>query len=103
MARSEIESALAAAIASDPGDPGHDGTPKQPSDFAREMASLAFRRWSSFARRHKKTKHPTFEDRVVDLEKGLRSHYEPDIPYEPPGEWMRVARFLAAILAGPQT
>jgi uncharacterized protein YjbI with pentapeptide repeats len=94
MTRSEVESALAAAIDAD----SAIGTPWWPGS---EMASIAFRRWSSFARRHKK--QPTFEDRVLDLEKGLRCHYEPDTPYSPPGEWLRLARLLAAILAGQNT
>jgi hypothetical protein len=95
MTRSDVESALAAAIDAD----SASGTPWRPGS---EIASIAFRRWSSFARRHQQ-KQPTFEDRVLDLEKGLRSHYEPDIPYSPPGEWLRLARLLAAILAGQNT
>jgi hypothetical protein len=96
MTRSKIEAALAAAIDAD----SATGIPWWPSS---EMASIAFRRWSSFARRHKKTKRPTFDDRVVDLEKGLRSHYEPEIPYSPPGEWLRLSRLLAATLAEHDT
>ena len=95
MTRSEVESALAAAIAAD----SALGIAWWPGC---EMAPIAFRRWSSFARRHQQ-KQPTFEDRVHDLEKGLRSHYEPDIPYSPPGGWLRLARLLAPILAGQNT
>lgn len=94
MTRSEVESALAAAIDAD----SATGAAWWPGS---EMASIAFRRWSSYAHRHKK--QPTLEDRVLDLEKGLRSHYEPDIPYSPPGEWLRLARLLATILAGQNT
>jgi hypothetical protein len=96
MTRSEVEAALAALIDGD----SATGIPWWPSG---EMASIAFRRWSSCARRHTKTKRPTFEDRVVDLEKGLRSHYEPDIPYSPRGEWLRLSRLLAETLAAHDT
>lgn len=69
-----------------------------PSD---DMASVAFRRWSSYARRHKKK--PNFEDRVVDLEKGLRNHYEEDAIYSEPGEFLRLARLLAPVLTRHDT
>lgn len=94
MARSDVEAAVAAAIDADVAE----GNFWWPSE---EMASIAFRRWSSYARRHKKK--PTFEDRVFDLEKGLRLHYEPDIPYSPPGEWLRLARLLAPLLKRQDT
>jgi hypothetical protein len=74
MTRSEVEDALAAAIDAESATGIPWGWPSS------EMASIAFRRWSSFARRHKTAKRPTLEDRVIDLEKGLQSHYEPDIP-----------------------
>jgi hypothetical protein len=62
------------------------------------MAPIAFRRWSSFARRHK-TKRPTLEDRVLDLAKGLQAHFEPDTPYTPLSEWQHLARILADVFA----
>ena len=75
MTRAEIETALAVAIDAESAVglvwwPGH------------EMAPIAFRRWSSFVRRHK-GKRPTAEDRTLDLAKGLQAHFEPDFPYTP--------------------
>jgi hypothetical protein len=64
------------------------------------MAPIAVRRWSSFARRHSKSKHPTVEDRVLDLAKGLQAHFEPDTPYTPLSEWLHLAGILATLLAG---
>jgi hypothetical protein len=87
--RSNAESAVAAAIDADVAAGNH----WWPSE---EMASIAFRRWSSFARRHKKK--PTFEDRLQDLEKGL-SHYDPGGLHAEPGDWPRLTRLLASILA----
>jgi hypothetical protein len=89
MTRSEAEAAVAAAIDAD----------KAAGNYwwrSDDMASVAFRRWSSYARRHKK--NPSFEDRVVDLEKGLRNQYETDPIYSEPGEWLRLARLLAPLL-----
>jgi len=63
-----------------------------------EIAHIALRRWSSFARRHPKVKHPTVDDRVLDLAKGLQSHFEPDIPYTPRSDWRALAGALAEVL-----
>lgn len=88
MMRSDLESALASAIDSDP-EIGWAGI---------EMAPIAFRRWSSFKHRHK-AKSPTIENRVIDLAKGLQAHFEPKIPYTPFSEWIDLARTLAKVLA----
>jgi hypothetical protein len=88
VTRSEVETALAVLIDAEAAN-GNRWWP------GREMAPIAFRRWSSFARRHK-TKHPTVEDRTLDLAKGLRAHFEPDIPYTPMSEFIYLARVLAA-------
>lgn len=63
-----------------------------------EMAPVAFRRWTSFARRHPKAKRPTLDDRVLDLAKGLQTHFEPDTPYTPLNEWLHLAGILARVL-----
>jgi argininosuccinate lyase len=34
--------------------------------------------WGSFERRHRRTKHPTREDRILDLAKGLQARFEPE-------------------------
>jgi hypothetical protein len=96
MTRSEIETALAAAIDEESKVgirwwPGH------------EMAAIAFRRWSSFERRWRgfrrrhKTKPPTSEDRVLDLAKGLQAHFEPEIEYTHLGEFLHLAGILAKV------
>jgi hypothetical protein len=95
MTRSEIETALAAAIDAE----SAVGIRWWPG---REMAPLAFRRWSSFARRHKKTRQATAEDRVLDLAKGLQSHFEPDTPFTPLSEWLHLARRLADVFSKSQ-
>lgn len=63
-----------------------------------EMAVCAIRRWRSYARRHPKAKHPTNEQRVSDLAKGLQAHFEPDIPYTHPAEWRALAEALTVAL-----
>jgi hypothetical protein len=92
MTRENVESELAAAIDADTAS----GSPYWGPGS--EMASIAFRRWSTFARRHK-TKQPTFDHRVHDLAKGLRLHYQPDIQYAPESVYLELARVLAEILA----
>jgi hypothetical protein len=89
MSRADIESALAAAVDAE----SAVGLRWWPGS---EMGPIAFRRWSSFVRRFK-GKHPTDEDRVLDLAKGLQAHYEPDVPYTPLSEWLHLARILAAV------
>jgi len=91
MARSDVERALAAAIDAE----SQVGIRWWPGA---EMAPVAFRRWSSFARRHPKAKRPTAEDRVLDLAKGLQAHFEPDTPYTPLSEWLHLAGILARVL-----
>jgi hypothetical protein len=89
MTRPEIEKALAAAIdtASQAGAPWWPGS---------EMAPIAFRRLTSFARR-KKLKKPKLDDRALDLAKGLQAHFEPDIPYTHPSEFLHLARILVGV------
>jgi hypothetical protein len=89
MNRAEVEAALAAAVDAE----SRVGLRWWPGS---EMAPIVFRRWASFTRRYK-GKHPTDEDRVLDLAKGLQAHYEPDVPYTPLSEWLHLARSLAAV------
>lgn len=92
MARVEIERTLAAAIDAE----SRVGLRWWPGA---EMAPIAFRRWFSFARRHPKAKEPSTDDRVLDLAKGLQSHFEPSTPYTPLSEWLHLAGILARVLA----
>lgn len=62
------------------------------------MAPVVIRRWSSFARRHPKAKHATTEARVLDLAKGLQTHFEPAMPNTPLSEWLHHAGILARVL-----
>ncbi len=62
------------------------------------MAPIAFRRWSSFARRHK-TKSPAIKERELDLAKGLQAHFEPDVPYTAMAEWLHLAKVLGSVFA----
>lgn len=66
------------------------------------VAPIAYRRWTSFARRNK-ANHPNREQRVRDLAKGLQAHFEPDVPYTHPGDWQALAEALAAVLEGPSS
>ena len=91
MTRSEVETALAAAIDAE-------SLVGARWWLGRDMAPIAFRRystferrWRSYKRRHR-TKTPTFEDRVIDLAKGLQAHFEPEIPYSDFGEFVYLAR-----------
>jgi hypothetical protein len=60
-----------------------------------EIAGVALRRWSSYARRHQKAKRATADERVLDLAKGLQARFEPDIPYTPLCDWRAFAGALA--------
>jgi hypothetical protein len=95
MDRSEIETALAAAIDAE----STVGIRWWPGS---EMAPIAYRRWSSFARRHKR-KRPRTEDRVLDLAKGLQSYFEPSIARTPLSEWLHLARILLAVFERANT
>jgi hypothetical protein len=68
MARDDVECALATAIDAE----SRVGLRWWPGAV---MAPVAFRRWSSFARRHPKAKRPTTDERVLDLAKGLQAHF----------------------------
>ena len=95
MVRADVENALAAAI---------DGESQVGLRWwpGTEMAPVAFRRWSSFGRRHPKTKRVSAEDRVLDLAKGLQAHFEPNTPYTPLSEWLHLSGILARVLASEQ-
>lgn len=67
-----------------------------------DMASVAFRRWSSFTRRHPKAKHLRAEIRVLDLAKGLQAHFEPNTPYTPLSEWLHLAAVVAGVFASAE-
>jgi hypothetical protein len=90
MTRCEVEAALAAAVDTE-------STVGLRWWSGAEMAPIVFRRWSSFERRNR-IKHPTAEDRSLDLAKGLQAHFEPVIPYTPLSEWLHLARILAEVL-----
>jgi hypothetical protein len=92
MARSDVESALAAAIDAE----SQLGIRWWPGS---DMAPIAVRPWPSFARRRPKVKHPTVEDQVLDLAKGLQAYFEPDTPYTPLSEWLHRAGVLARVFA----
>ena len=62
-----------------------------------DIAPIAYRRWRSFDRRNN-AKAPTHEQRVLDLVKGLQSHFEPDIPSTHVSDWHSLAEPLADIL-----
>ena len=66
---------------------------------ADEIARVAIRRWSSFRRRHERSKRVRKEDRIADLAKGLISHFEPDVPYTHPSEWCHLAGKLGEVLS----
>jgi hypothetical protein len=91
MTRSELESAVAAAIdaQSEVGLRWWSGS---------EMAPIAIRRWSSFARRVRR-KNSKAEDRALDLAKGLQAHFEPAKLRTPLSEWLHLATILAKVFA----
>src|SRR5260370_17100260 len=60
-----------------------------------EIARVAIRRWVSYSRRHNRAKRITTHERVIDLAKGLQAHFEPDIPYTHPSDWLALATPLA--------
>jgi hypothetical protein len=63
-----------------------------------EIARIALRRWSSYERRHPKQKRVSDDHRILDLAKGLQSHFEPDTPFTPFSDWSRLAEALAEVL-----
>lgn len=86
----DIKKTLADAVDAESGWPGA------------EMAPVAYRRWTSYSRRHK-TKEPTTDDRINDLAKGLQAHFEPDVPYTHKSEWVHLAGVLAKLLLAKRT
>lgn len=90
MTRSELEAAVAAAIDTE----SVAGVRWWPG---REMAPIAVRRWSSFARRHA-PKRVTDEARIADLAEGLQAHFEPGTARTHRTEWRHLASKLATLL-----
>ena len=58
-----------------------------------EMAPIAYRRLTTFQRRYKGAS-PSSQDRALDLAKGLTAHFEPDIPYMHPSDWLHLSSLL---------
>jgi len=83
----DVRRALAAALTAD----------EWAANVAAELADVAYRRWNSFERRH--PKRESFEDRVLDLTRGLRERSPVDPIYVAPGEFERIARRLAEVLS----
>ncbi len=65
---------------------------------AAEIADIALRRWDSYGRRHPKTKRVSENARVLDLAKGLKAHFEPEVPYTHFSDWEHLAKTLAQAL-----
>jgi hypothetical protein len=63
-----------------------------------EIAPIAYRRWSSFPRRHPETP-PQIDLQIRDLAKGLQAHFEPEIPYTHVSDWLRLAEIIAQVFA----
>ena len=89
MTRSEVEAALAEIIDAE-------SAIRIPWFPGSQMAPIAFRRWSSFGRRHW-TKIVGVEDKVLDLAKGLQAAFEPDVARTPLSEYIHLARKLVEV------
>src|ERR1700727_2003653 len=89
MSREDVEQALAEAVE----ELRMQGHPCWPGE---QVAPISYRRWTTFSRRTKATR-VTREDRVRDLVKGLQSHFEPNIPYTHPSDWVALAEVLATV------
>ncbi len=89
VSRNEIEEALARKIEA----LRKEGVPWWPGI---EIAPIAYRRWFSCSRRFKGST-PQLSDRIADLAKGLRSHFEPNTPYTHPREWEVLSTELASV------
>lgn len=63
-----------------------------------DMAPIALRRWTSFDRRNK-TNRPALEDRILDLAKGLQTHFEPGVARTSMSEWLHLAGVMSALLS----
>jgi len=59
-----------------------------------EMAPVTVRRWDTYSRRHPKAKRVTIDERVLDLAKGLQTHFELGFG-TPLSEWRDLAEALA--------
>ncbi len=90
MKRENIEAALASAVDSmrAEGDSWWPGI---------EISPIAYRRMSTFSRRHRSSKQPTDDHRVSDLVKGLQAHFEPGTPYTHIDDWRSLAGVLFAV------
>jgi hypothetical protein len=90
MEREQVESALAAAIDADGYMPPGYGYSRP------EMASIAYRRWHSFSRRTK-AKHPTDDQRTLDLAKGLQEHFD-SVHHDCQSDFVHFAKIMSPIL-----
>ena len=76
---------------------GHDSGHRQ------EMVQVAMRRWRSFSRRSRHPERATHAERVEDLAKGLRDHFESEPLLAGPlmTDYRYLAAKLAVVLADP--
>jgi hypothetical protein len=76
---------------------GHDHASRQ------QTANVAVRRWHSFSRRSRHPERATHAERVEDLAKGLRDHFEPDpaLTGALMTDYRHLAARLAAVLSDP--
>ena len=58
-----------------------------------DMAKIAIRRWKSFGRRSA-AKKPMKEQRILDLAKGLKSHFDPE-SHDPLSHYVALAAIMA--------
>jgi hypothetical protein len=81
------------------------GSPVASYDHAdrEEMVNVAVRRWHSFSRRSRHPVRATHAERVEDLAKGLRDHFEPKpaLTGALMTDYRHMAARLAAVLADP--
>jgi hypothetical protein len=91
MSRADIEAALAKAIDDERAAGGIWWPP------GTEMAPVVCRRWFSFARRTH-SKHPSRDEHVRDLAKGIEAAFNPTGLYLPPGDSLILAKSLADII-----
>jgi hypothetical protein len=82
------------------------GSPVAGHDYAhrQETASVAMRRWQSFSRRTKHPERVSHADRVEDLAKGLRDHFETEPALTGPlmADYRHLAARLADVLTNPR-
>jgi hypothetical protein len=73
------------------------------SGHRQEMVKVAMRRWRSFSRRSRHPERATHAERVEDLAKGLRDHFEVEPPLTGPlmTDYRYLAAKLSVVLANP--